>query len=179
MDESNMYLTLADGTDISFLPFDQRHAINRLGRKDLLQIYEAYTMAAEIYDANKPYCIMGAEYLLPDDEDYIFGYVLQVREREWKWYTYLYLDFCIGNGQIKTVRCNLGSKICPISRAIKKRFGSHFELEDLTFRLIQLSYSNILNNNGEVCFTKINYAQFYSEIAEENLVEAVKGIFEL
>lgn len=155
-------MTLADGTDISFITDPVfRHNIQPLTLVQLRQHKQAYEAAKEYYDLsqnNVGYRILSGDYVLPDtDSNVIWGYIIQVRYREDKAREYLYLDICIGDKDLKTIRCELSKFSDPVRSAISEKFGWQYNIEDLLFILIRVKYINKKDENGKTYFSVIEH----------------------
>lgn len=155
------YMTLADGTDISFItdPYF-RYLIHGLTLQQIRQHKQAYEATQEYYDllqSNRNYIILSDDYLFPDtDSNIIWGYIIQVRYREDNARKYLYLDICIGDENPKTIRSELSKFSDPIRAGIIDKLGWKYNIDDLSFILTRIVYTNKKDENGKTYFSVIN-----------------------
>lgn len=163
------YMTLKDGTDISFISdFLFRYRIHTVTLQQLRQYKRAYLTTKEYYDLvqqNNSFRIISGDYLMPDnDSNVIWGFVIQVRCRNDGAREIMYLDVCIGDETPKTIRCELSTFSDPMRRALIKRYGWKYNINDLVFSLIRVRYTNKKDEKGNTYFSVIE--DIYIDIDE-------------
>ncbi len=174
------FAKLKDGTDISMLSNDMRRVIRSMSYEEFIQWHDAYKTTAFFADemeSGNPLYICSGDYIFPQNIYKIFiGYIVRVRTREWEGKEYLYLDIIFGKNMIKTIRCIPSLLSDVVSTAIRKKFGRFFNPEDLIYSSIRVKVKNTLDENKEVTFSKIVYAQIFGEEIYKYYNEAFNAV---
>ena len=182
MDEeskSDMYLTLADGTDISALDYEYRKYLRHFSKREVYCFscsLETANLLLEKYDEDKNYSPPVGDYLFPNDEDVYLGYIVQIRTFEKNSITYKYYDLAIGK-TVKTIKARTNDFRNPVTQSISNLFGIFYDEKELFNHLIRISVKNTKNSDGEIVFSKITAFKFIKPEAEKALVECGKMLF--
>lgn len=154
--DKEKYYTMSDGTDISQLPYKLRRLIHNLSFSELSQFGRAFDATSKIYNAFEKgnLNLSTGDYIFNESGMY-FGYIVGIRSFEVRGVEYFYLDVCIDNNVIKTVRFNPQKHIFDlIASKLWRMFGPSLKCEDLEFLLVQIEVENS-KKDGKIVFSKI------------------------